>query len=112
MVYQVAAFWIFCYVAFLVEEVFSVADSVFVMAWVPDFAFELFADGVREAAFDELQAAGKGLFRGGSYEYVDMVWHEGESMELVAGLFAVAEENFQHQIGVGCAREQGSALMR
>ena len=55
---QVAAFWIFCYVVFLVDEVFYVADAVFVVAWVPDFAFELFADGVGEAAFDELQAAG------------------------------------------------------
>ena len=63
VVYQVAAFWVFGYVGFLVDEVFYVSDSVFVVAWMPDFALELFADSVGETAFNVLQAAGQGLFR-------------------------------------------------
>lgn len=91
---QVAAFWVFGYVVFLVDEVFCVADAVFVVTWVPHFAFELFADGVRETAFDELQTAGEGLAGGWSYEHVHVVGHEDEGVELVAGLFAVAKEDF------------------
>jgi hypothetical protein len=52
-----AAFWVFGYVVSLAEKVFYVADAVFVVSWVPDFAFVLVSDGVGETAFDELNAA-------------------------------------------------------
>ena len=45
------------YVVSLIAEIFFVSDSMFVMAWVPDFTFVLLADGVGEAAFEELDAA-------------------------------------------------------
>ena len=40
-----------------------------------------------------------------------MVGHDGESVELVAVLIAVVEQEFQHQVGVCGAGEQGAALM-
>ena len=52
-----AAVGVLGYVLFLVDEIFCVSDSMFVVAWMPDFAFVLLADCTGEAAFEELDAA-------------------------------------------------------
>ena len=56
MVLQVAAVGVFCDVGDLILEVGCVADSVFVIAGLPDFSCELLVHGVGVAAFDALDA--------------------------------------------------------
>jgi len=111
MVGEVTAFGVSGDVLPLIVEVFTVADAVFVVAWMPDFAFELVADGVGEAAFDVLNAACERVLWQWGDEDVGVVGHDGEGVELVAVLIAVVEQEFQHHVGVCGAGEQGSALM-
>jgi hypothetical protein len=99
------------YVGFLVLEVFFVADSVFEVAWMPDFAFVLLADGVGEAAFDELDGARECVFWRWSDYDVDVVGHDGECVELVAVLGSMAEEGLLHEVGVCGAGENRAAPM-
>jgi hypothetical protein len=108
---QVAAFWVSGYVGLLVFEVFFIADAVFVVAGVPDFAFELFADGEGKTALDELDAAGGTLVHGWCDENVDVVGHDGEGVEGEAALVAVAEEGRHHELCVCSALEEAVALV-
>ena len=112
MVLQVAAVGVFCDVVELVLEVVCVADSVFVVAGLPDFSCELFAHGVGVAAFDALDAAFDGLPCVGSDEGVQMLGHDGEAVELIAGLRAIVEEGLKEEFGIVSADEDGFALVR
>lgn len=112
MVLQVAAIGVFCDVVELVLKIGCVADSVFVVAGLPDFSCELFAHGVGVAAFDALDAAFNGLPWAGSNQDVQMFGHDGEAVELVAGLRAVVEEGLKEKFGVVGADEDGFALVR
>jgi hypothetical protein len=109
MVLQVAAVGVFCDVVELVLEVGCVADSVFVVAGLPDFSCELLAHGMGVAPFDALDAAFDGLRCAGSDEDVQMLGHDGEAVELVAGLRAVVEESLKKEFGIVGADEDGFA---
>jgi hypothetical protein len=99
------AFGVVSYVAELCIEVFGVADAVFVIAGVPDFAEGLIADGEGVSAFDELDAAGCGMVDGWSDEDVDVVGHDGEAVKKEAAFVSVLEEAGDEEFGVGCALE-------
>jgi hypothetical protein len=94
----------------LVLEVFGVADSVFVMAGVPDFAWGLFADGEGVAAFDELDTTSCCLVEGRSDEHVYMVGHYCKRVKLKAALVAISEESCDEEFGVGCFLEMAMLL--
>ena len=57
-----------------------VADVVFVIAGVPDFAERLFASRERVAAFDELEAAGGALIDRGRDENMYVIRHDREAV--------------------------------
>ena len=84
---------------------------MFVISGVPDFAGELFADGVRISAFDELDTAGRALIDCWGDEDVEMVGHDRECMECEFALVAIAEECSDHELGVLGALEYTVALM-
>ena len=50
--------WVVGDILLLSFKVLAVADSVFVIATVPDFAWKLLADGEGKTSLDELDAAG------------------------------------------------------
>ena len=112
VVLQVAAVGVFCDVGELVLEVCCVADSVLVVAGLPDFSCELFAHGVGVAAFDALDTAFDGLPWAGSDEDMQVFRHDSEAVELVAGLRAVVEEGLKEKFGVVGADKDGFALVR
>src|ERR1700678_2578253 len=103
--------WVVGDVLLLSFKVWPVADAVFVVAGVPDFAFELFADGEGKTALDELDAAGGTLVHGWCDENVDVVGHDGEGVEGEAALVAVAEEGRHHELCVCSALEEAVALV-
>ena len=70
------------------------------IAVLPDFPGVVFADGEREAAFDELHRTFDGVIEGRCKKDVDVVGHDDEAVELEAALFAVAEECCEHQVSV------------
>mgnify|MGYP001599632765 CR=1 FL=1 len=72
--------------------VIDVGDAMGMIAVLPDFALKVFADGVGEAPFDELDAAFDGLVGSGCQKDMKMVGHDDEAVESIAGLIAVAEE--------------------
>ncbi len=112
MVLQVAAVGVFCDVVELVLEVGCVADSVLVVAGLSDFSCELFAHGVGVAAFDALDTAFEGLLSAGRDEDVQVFRHDGEAVELIAGLRAVVEEDLKEEFDIVGADEDGFALVR
>jgi hypothetical protein len=73
-------------------EVGCVADSMGVVAGLPDFAFELFSYCVGVSAFDALNASLKGLILGWSYQDMNVLRHDCEAMERVTGLFSIMKE--------------------
>ena len=79
----------------LVAKVFCVADSVFVVVVLPDWAGVLGADGEGEAPLDELGGFFDGF--GWGEECVQVVGHDDEAVELEFVCVAVAEESFDHQ---------------
>jgi hypothetical protein len=111
VVLQVAAVGVLCDVVELVLEVGCVADSMFVVAGLPDFSCELLAHGVGVTAFDALDAAFDGLSCVWSDEYVEVFGHDDEAVELVSRLSAVVEEGLKEKFGVVGADEDGFALV-
>ena len=89
---QAAALGIVGDVGKLILEVGCVADSMSVVAGLPDFAFELFSDGVRVSAFDALCASLKGLVFSWSYQDVDVFGHDGEAVQKITALVSVMEQ--------------------
>ncbi len=80
VVLQVASGWVVGYVGELILEVGGVADSVFVIAGVPDFSLKLHMECVGVAAFDALDATLDGLAFHGCYEDVYVFGHDGEAV--------------------------------
>ena len=64
----------------LVVVVVRVCDAVGVVAVLPDFSREVFANGEGEAAFYQLDAAFDGVIVGWRDEDVNMVGHDGEAV--------------------------------
>ena len=81
--------WIVGDVLHLGVEVAKVADAMFVVARVPDFAGRLLPRGVGVAAFDELNRLARRL--GGCDENVDMIWHDNEAVEEKFSCVAIAK---------------------
>ena len=103
--------WVVGDVLLLSFKVWPVADAVFVVAGVPDFAVELFADGEGKTAFDELDAAGGALVDGRRDKNVDVVGHDDEGVEGETALVAIAEEGRDHELCVFRALEEAVAAV-
>ncbi len=95
----------------LVVEVMGVADSVFVVAGVPDLAGRLLAGGEGVSPLDELDAAGGALVHCGCDQEVDVVGHDGEGVELELGCVPVAEECCDEEFGVYGSLEMAMPLV-
>jgi hypothetical protein len=89
---------IVCDIEELILEVFEIADAVFAESFLPDCALELVADCEGEAALDELRGTFYGI--GGREESVKVVGHDYETVEKVAFLIAVSEEDREEKFGV------------
>ena len=99
------------YVESLVAEIIFIDDTVCVVAHLPDFAWEFLADGEREAALDELSAAIDGLVGCWGKEDVDVIGHDGESVEVEFSGVAIAEEGGDEELCVCGALEDSAALV-
>jgi hypothetical protein len=65
---------------------------MFVMTGVPYFACPLTARSEGVATLDVLNAFCGGLIDGGSYQNVDVIGHDDETVELETALIAITEE--------------------
>ena len=97
---KVFTFWVVGDVKELIVVVACVCDAVGVVAVLPDFSREVFANGEGEASLDELDAAFDGVILGWRYQDVNVVGHDDEAVESKAALFAVARERVHHEVGV------------
>ena len=80
MILNAFAFWVIGDVEELIVVVACVCDAVGVVAVLPDFSREVFANGEGEASLDQLDAAFDGVIMGGRDQDVNMVGHDGEAV--------------------------------
>jgi len=103
--------WIVRNVLLLGVEVFGISHAMFVMAGVPYLSRALFADSEGIATLHELYASRCALVdrRGG--QYMNVIGHDSETVELEFSRVAIAEERGDEKIGVCCALEMAAALV-
>ena len=89
----------------------DVADAVFVVAVLPEFAKGGFADRVRGGAFDQLHAAGGGVVDCRGDQGVEVIGHDDEAVELEAVCVAMTEEGRDNEIGVAGGLEEAPAMV-
>jgi hypothetical protein len=111
VVQDVFAFGVVGDVEELIVVVVRVCDAVGVVAVLPDFSREVFANGEGEASLDQLDAAFDGVIMGGRDQDVNMVGHNDEALELKATLFAVTRDCIHHEVAVCGALKDATALM-
>jgi hypothetical protein len=101
--------WVAGDVLLLGLKVAKVADAMFVVARVPDFAGRLLPRGMGVAAFDELNRLARGF--GGCDENVDMIWHDNETVEEKFTCVAIAQESGNEKFRVYRSLEVTMLLM-
>ena len=87
------------YVVKLIDEVGQIAEAVFVIARMPDFFLCMRARGKGVTTLDELRAFCERCV-GRSYEEMDMVRHDRETMQQEFSLISVTPERLQEEVGV------------
>jgi hypothetical protein len=110
VVQQVLTRGIICNVEELSSEIFLIADSVLVIAGVPDVPGALVAGCEGIAAFDELDAARCAEVNCRCHEDVDVVGHDGESVEEEFPSVAIAEERGDEELCVFGSLEMSVAV--
>jgi len=80
VVQDVFAFWVIGDVEELIVVVSCVCDAVGVVAVLPDFSREVFANGEGEASLDQLNAALDGVIVGWCDQDVNVVGHDDEAV--------------------------------
>ena len=80
MILNAFAFWVIGDVEELIVVVACVCDAVGVVAVLPDFSREVFANGEGEASLDQLNAALDGVIVGWCDQDVNVVGHDDEAV--------------------------------
>jgi hypothetical protein len=111
VVLNVFACWVIDDVEELIVVVASICDVVGVVAVLPDFSREVFANGEGKAALYQLDAAFDGVIVGGRDQDVNVVGHDDEAVESKAALSALARERVHYEVGVCGALKDATALM-
>ena len=101
--------WVFVYVDFVLRIVACILDAVFVITLLPDIHLALESKG--EASLDELDGLLERNFGGGCDEDVDMIGHQDEGVECVAGFGAVVLKEREHKVRLVVDLEDPAAVV-
>jgi len=96
----------------LIAQIVRIGHAMGVITFLPNFSWTILAYGKREPTLDELGAALDRHVWCGREEYVHVVGHHDEGVELEFACVTVAEECGDEEFSKGGVPEDASALVR
>jgi hypothetical protein len=109
VIHEPALCWVICDVSKLTTVILRARDAMRMIARLPYLTGSLFAPGEGKAAFDQLNGSLDCV--PGRKQYMDMFWHDDESMQQKPGLIAIAVQRCDQEFSVRGDLEQSEALM-